>query len=155
MLWLAIPILYGLVIAAGTGIEHAVETTPDRGRQTIIVLRHIATGLAIGSAIGLTLYFSVSHFTSGRYARQVRLIVEGPFLRQVTGGLVTEDKRVHFRAVSDYSTYDGPILRLFGIKALGFRVMGVQAPANKTIAGVVDADRVRNELSEIDALREI
>lgn len=107
----------------------------------------------IGFLVGAVIY-ACFHFNYGRYARHCSLIVEGPFLRFTTGGFFTEVKRVHFRAVSDYSTHDGPLLKLFGIKVLSFQIMGRRAQ-NNTIAAIVEADRVCEELAQIDAIREV
>lgn len=114
---------------------------------------YFATGLAIGCAIGLLLYFVTTHFIADWAAQNLRLIVEGPYLRLVSGGVFVSDRRIHFRTVNDYSTHAGPLLRRLGMKSLSFRVEG-NSRLLTTVAGLVDPDDVRDALCEIDAARE-
>ena len=82
-------------------------------------------------------------------------MVEGPYLRLVSGGYFVTDRRIHFRTVGDYSTHEGPLLRKLGMKSLSFRIASSgQVPLCHHVAGLVNPDDVRDQLCEIDAARE-
>ena len=112
------------------------------------------SGAAIGCCIGVLLYFITTHFVAKWAAQNVRLIVEGPYLRLVSGGIFVSDRRMHFRTISDYTTHAGPLLRRFGMKTLSFTAAGSRNSLPTRIAGLVDPDKVRDALCEIDAARE-
>jgi len=104
--------------------------------------------------LGSLLYFSYFHWAAIRAAANVRLLVEGPYLRLVSGGYIVTDQRFHFRDVSSYGTIQGPFLRHYHVESLCFRVHCRASNPPILVAGIVDADRVRDILCEIDASRE-
>ncbi|MCO8125472.1 PH domain-containing protein [Stieleria sp. TO1_6] len=101
------------------------------------------------------LYFSYFRPSSRLKAANLRLVVDGPYLRLVSGGFVLHDRRFHFRDVSSYSTLQGPFLRHLGLKSLCFRVSGHPTSQPLSVIGLADADWVRDTLCEIDASREL
>jgi membrane protein YdbS with pleckstrin-like domain len=115
---------------------------------------YLATGVSIGCCVGVLLYFITAHFPARWAAQNVRLIVEGPYLRLVSGAIFVSDRRMHFRTISDYSTHSGPLLWRFGMKTLSFSTTSGRNGLPTRIAGLVDPDKVRDALCEIDAARE-
>lgn len=111
-------------------------------------------GLVACVIFGAILYFVYFRPSARLKAANRRLMVEGPYLRLVSGGFVLVDQRFHFREVSSYSTVEGPLLRRHGLKSLCFRVLGRGTTQPLAVTGLVDADRVRDVLCEIDASRE-
>lgn len=112
-------------------------------------------GLAACGVFGSVLYFAYFRRSARLKADNLRLMVDGPYLRLVSGGFVLVDQRFHFRDVSSYSTVQGPLLRRHKLKSLCFRVHGRSNSPPHTVTGLVDADRVRDVLCEIDAAREL
>jgi membrane protein YdbS with pleckstrin-like domain len=117
------------------------------------VLYFIA-GFVAGLVVGGVIYFAMCHVPAKRAAANLRLMVEGPFLRIVSGGYFVTDRRIHFRAISDYSIQEGPLLKQLGMKSLSFRVMGSAQGVSQSVAGLVNPEEVRDQLCEIDASRE-
>lgn len=146
-----------LGFASGTrGIEMATPDTLDATpRQIVGVLtRGCLFGMAGGFACGFLIYLAMVHFQSSQRARNLSLSVEGAYLRYRSGGLFRRDRRIHFRAISDYSVIEGPILNLLGLKALAFTMPGGPQGATTVIPAVIDTDEVRDSLCRIDAARE-
>jgi hypothetical protein len=87
-------------------------------------------------------------------AKNLQLMVEGPYLRLVSGGYMLVDQRFHFREICSYTTVQGPLLRRHGMKSLRIRLNGHSTTPPLTVTGLIDVDRVRNVICEIDASRE-
>ncbi len=134
-----------------------VETHPGIGGLTYVAFAAmlILAGLFAGMLVGILLYFLMSHFLIKLSVKNLRLLVEGPYLRSISGAIFVTDRRIHFRAISDYSTSDGPLLRRFGMRNLSFTVIGSTAHASTVVSGLKNPDEVRDQLCEIDAAREI
>lgn len=115
---------------------------------------YMMAGLLACGIFGSILYFAYFRPSARLKADNLRLMVDGPYLRLVSGGLILNDQRFHFRDVSCYSTVQGPLLRRHGLKSLCFRVNGHAAAPPLSVIGLVDAGRVRDVLCEIDASRE-
>ena len=117
-------------------------------------LTHFVRFGAGGLALGLLCYLICSHRQAVSHARSISLEVDDAFLRIREGGLFKSDRKIHFRSVVDYSLVEGPILRRFGLKTLRMTVP-VGAPAGLVqITGLRDCEAVRDQLAEIDAMRE-
>ena len=117
-------------------------------------LTHFVRLGAGGIVLGLLCYLICSHRQAVSHARSISLEVDGAFVRVREGGLFKTDRKIHFRSVVDYSLVEGPILRRCGLKTLRMSVP-VGAPAGLIqITGLRDCDAVRDQLAEIDALRE-
>jgi len=148
-------LLAGLFAAGALiGDRFKASATASAGQYVLAGLEFLLLTLAVTVALGVLLYFALGHYQSKWAAANLRLLVEGQYLRLVTGAVFITDRRIHFRAISDYSTHDGPLLRRLGIKTLAFRVIGGNQPSRTTIPGVIDALKVRDMLCEIDAARE-
>jgi len=111
-------------------------------------------GILACSIFGSILYFTYFRPSARLKAENLRLMVDGPYLRLVSGGFILLDQRFHFRDVSSYGTVQGPLLRRHGLKSLWFRVHGRTTTPPLSVTGLVDADHVRDILCEIDASRE-
>lgn len=151
-----IPCVVGVVLIALPLLGDYLQTHRHLhlGEILVIGLAYLAVGAIAGLLIGLLLYIAMSHYSAKWAAQNLRLIIEGPYLRLISGGLLITDRRIHFRAISDYSTTQGPMLRLFGMKTLSFRVVGSSQSFSTTVAGLKEPDKVRDALCEIDAARE-
>ncbi|MBN2294047.1 MAG: hypothetical protein JXM70_16595 [Pirellulales bacterium] len=133
-----------------------LDSIQDIGIVSIVVwlVLYIVAVILAGLIVGGIIYLALCHMPSRRAAANLRLLVEGPFLRIVSGAFYVTDRRIHFRAISDYSTHEGPLLKKFGMKSLSFRVIGSGQNPSEHIVGLVDPDDVRDQLCEIDAARE-
>jgi membrane protein YdbS with pleckstrin-like domain len=122
------------------------------------LMLYAGAGVLAGLFVGGGIYFLLSHASSKLASQNLRLMVEGPYLRIISGGVFVTDRRLHFRDIGDYTIAEGPLLRMFGLKALSFRVTSTgrtgQFPAY-TVVGLVNPDRVRDQLCDIDAVREL
>ncbi len=129
-------------------------------RNTEILFRlgwfslYAIAGLVACGVFGSLLYFAYFRPSAQLKAENLRVMIDGPYLRLVSGGFVLADQRFHFRDVSSYSTVQGPLLRRHGLKSLCFRVQGRSPTPPLSVTGLVDAERVRDVLCEIDASRE-
>ena len=155
--------IHGLIWTAGVfcffstlfSVTAGLEAADDESFLTpILVLRVIGlkmvTGMAWGLAAAAAVYLPLLHFQSQWRAHALSLSVEGAYLRFRSGWLIRRDQRIHFRAVSDYCTVSGPLMRCLGVEELAFR-----APlAFIAVPAVQDAAAVRDALCEIDAARE-
>ncbi len=117
---------------------------------TMQVLAYLA-GLAIGSVIGAIFYFGYFHRAARLSADNLRVLVEGPFLRVVTGSFIVVDQRFHFEDIQNYTTIQGPIQKRLRMKSLSFRQNRGGPPI--FIQGLSQPDVVRDILSELDAQR--
>ncbi len=112
-------------------------------------------GILMGFFVALAFYISYFHKSSELNANNLRLRVEGPYLRLVTGGYFIIDRRYHFRDIHTYTTLQGPLLSRFGMKSLNFQVASMRQTPPVRVDGIIDVDSVRDQLCEIDAAREI
>ncbi len=114
----------------------------------------MGTGIVMGMALGVLIYLAISHREAARLAESQRLRVEGPFLRIIRGGWGQSDQKIHFRALVDYTVIVTPLMRRFGIAALRMTTTASQPNGFLVIHGIADAESVRDQLAEIDSLRE-
>lgn len=132
-------------------LQRANTAFPDK---LPAALTHFARFGAGGIILGLICYLLFSHRQAVTQAGSISLEVDGAFLRIREGGLFKTDRKIHFRSVVDYSLVEGPLLRRFGLKTLRMTVP-VGAPAGLVqINGLRNCEAVRDQLAEIDALRE-
>ena len=152
--WLLLLGSFGAVIGmavSGQILEQGVRPWTD-------VIFILATGLGIGfiTAILLAgaLYLLFSHRVMGRFAGELRLSVEGPFLRVRQRLVIASDRKLHFRAIVDYAVVQDPLMRRFDISALQMTTTGAGQSATITVPGVKNCEKSRDLLSEIDRCRE-
>jgi membrane protein YdbS with pleckstrin-like domain len=119
-----------------------------------VVLRFLSLGLGGGFLFALICYLIFFHWRSITVAQALSLHVDGMFLRIVRGGLLREDRKIHFSMISDYAVVDGPLMRRFGILAISINGVSGRPNPNMIILGVIDAPRIRDLLCEIDRARE-
>lgn len=116
---------------------------------------YLTGGIIVAALLCCVLYFGYFRPSARLKAKNLRLMVDGPYLRHVSGGFILLDQRYHFRDISSYGTIQGPMLRHHGLKSLSFRLPGRSPTPPTFVTGLVDADRVRDVLCEIDASREL
>ncbi len=108
-------------------------------------------GAGIGTSIGLLLalfaYFVFYHFPAKRQACAVQLRVEGQYLRFRDGFLFRRDRKLHFRAIVDYSCFEGPLMRWCDIGGLEMTTMAGGQGSILRVPGVKDAGKVQNVLT--------
>jgi membrane protein YdbS with pleckstrin-like domain len=132
-------------------LQRAHAAFPDKLPEALIHFASLGGG---GLVLGLACYLVFSHRQAESHARSISLEVDGPFLRIREGGLFKTDRKIHFRSVVDYSLVEGPILRRCGLKTLRMAVP-VGAPTGLIqVTGLLNCETVRDQLAEIDALRE-
>lgn len=116
------------------------------------------TGLGLGALTGLLLafliYLVVYHFPSKKIAAALHVSVEGQFLRVTEGFLHRRDRKLHFRAIVDYTCYQGPLMRYCGITGITMTTTAGGQNSSLNVLAVKDATKIRDLLSEIDRLRE-
>lgn len=148
-------LFFGGFLGIVAGVER-LEQIPDptvRESVTLIVSR-FGIGLAIGALLGLVLYGLLVHRGSRHAASASTLRVDGMFLHVIQGAVVREDRKIHFNRISDYSVIDGPLMRMCGIRALGITCATTRPNGRIIIPGVIDAERIRDQLCTIDRERE-
>jgi hypothetical protein len=152
---LGFPSLISLILAIaifGGRVEKQQQWTIEQ--LVWMGLAYLAVSLAAAVLAGVLIYVVFVRRELTLAVRNLRLVVEGPFLRIVSGGSFVSDRRIHFRAISDYSTHESPLMQDYGMKLLSFHVCGDCDARSTTVAGLKDADNVRDMLCEIDAARE-
>jgi len=112
-------------------------------------------GLLIGFCSAVILYFIFSHKCAKKTSDNLQIIVEGAFLRVVNKGYINTDRKIHFRALVDYTIMDGRLMRHFGLSVLAITTTGGGQQVPIRIIGLKDCQSVRQTLAEIDAIREI
>ena len=152
--WLLLLGSFGAVF----GMLATEETLKEGVRPWTDVILILLTGLARGLTIGLLVaagaYLLFSHYVLGRFASELQLRVEGPFLRLRQHMLVSSDRKLHFRAIVDYAVVQDPLMRLFAISALQMTTTGSGLNSTINVPGVTHCESVRDLLSEIDRCRE-
>lgn len=123
------------------------------GSRFLWLLTYAAAGTVAGLLVATVIYLVICHLPAKRASQNLHLMVEGPYLRIVSGGYFVTDRRIHFQAISDYTTHQGPLLRMVGMKSLSFHVSS-PTPSSKRVVGLTSPDDVRDQLCEIDAARE-
>jgi membrane protein YdbS with pleckstrin-like domain len=111
-------------------------------------------GILFGLLLGAICYFLFAHFRARRRAHTLSVQVEGPFLRVIEGAYIVRDRRLHFQAITDYSTSSNPLLRFCDIGQLILETTAGGRSSTIRIPGVKNAQEVRDMLSELDRLRE-
>ncbi|MEM9017961.1 MAG: PH domain-containing protein [Verrucomicrobiota bacterium] len=112
----------------------------------------VALGWSFLAWVGF--YFVFCHRRARSYAETVGLRVDGPFLVYRVGKAFKTERKIHFRAIIDFSFSESPLMRHFGIESLGVNVAGTPQAGWLTVAGVVKAREVRDLLCQVDAERE-
>ena len=94
-----------LILVAMTFFKVHREWNPEKGMASFLgwLIVYGSAGILAGLFVGCGIYFVTSHATSRLASQNLRLIVEGPYLRVISGGVFTADRRIHFRDVNDYS----------------------------------------------------
>ncbi len=116
----------------------------------MIYLKGIGSGIMVSAVISIILYFIFCHFQTNRLAKNLRIRVEGPFLRITHKGFTLVDRKMHFRSIIDYSIVEGVLMRRFHIVALHITAIG----ARIQVLGIKNCREIRDMLAEIDAIRE-
>jgi putative N-acetylmannosamine-6-phosphate epimerase len=87
-------------------------------------------------------------------AASLQVRVEGSFLRIIQKVPALQDRKLHFRAIVDYATVEGSLMRRFGIMTLQMTTTAGGAASTIRIDGLRDCTKVRDMLAEIDSIRE-
>ncbi len=145
-------ILFGVIIPLES-IENGKVDGPLHLIQ--LLLTGAFFGLLLSTSIALTAYFICSHSKARKIADSQTLTVEGAFLRITKQtALMKVDRKIHFRAVIDFSIIEDSRMEKYGIKALQMNTTGGSAQSLLRIDGIKECDKVRDMLAEIDHLRE-
>lgn len=122
-----------------------------------IVSLNVSLGLVAGMLLGSLFYFGYFRAAAKRRAENQKVLVEGPFLRVISGGYFVTDNRYHFREIHRYQISQGPLLRKLGLKTLSLYCSSGRSNQSScliNIDGLANVDEVRDILCEIDAARE-
>ena len=164
---IGLPILGSAVgfLTAANALDHS------SGPSVVWLLAgRIGAGLGVGFLLALVVYALFCHRRAARRAAYLEISVEGPFLRvrqrtyvrlseqpnnsSYNGSYATSDRKLHFRSIIDYAVVQDSLLRRCGISALQMTTPAGGFGSMLCIPGVKDCLKVRDMLSEIDALRE-
>jgi hypothetical protein len=119
-----------------------------------LALKVVGTGAGIGGLTGLTIYVLFCHRLAARQAAALQVSVEGAYLRIRQNVFLRTDRKLHFRAIVDYTTVQGCLLRRCNLHALRMMTTaGGQSPF-VTLHGIKDCLKVRDMLADIDRMRE-
>ena len=88
----------------------------------LFCVRGFAFGIGLSVFIALLVYFIFFHRAAARRAASLEVTVEGSFLRVRQHATLTTDRKLHFRAIVDYATIQGWLMRKCGIHALQMTV---------------------------------
>lgn len=90
-----------------------------------------------------------------RTAMNLQVSVQGAYLRIRSGeGEELSDQLIHFRSLVDFSHIKNKKLDRIGVEMLNINTMAGGIGSEITILGLKDTASVRDQLAEIDALRE-
>ena len=140
----------GLSVGPEITLSPADDLPSNLWRELILLA--MGSGLGICGALVLAgiLYFCFIHWATATVARSVRVIVEGPYLHIIREELNRTDTRLHFGSIESYVTFDGWLMRRFGVMGLSMITTG----GILGVVGIKNCAEVRDILAEIDALRE-
>ena len=114
----------------------------------------IGTGAIVGGGIGAILYFLFCDRWTRKSAEEYKVAVQGQFLRVTKGARLITDRKLHFRAIVDFMYVQGPYMRRFGIHGIRMTTTAGGQHSAVEIHAVQDAMKVRDQLCEIDRIRE-
>lgn len=146
---------FGVLVAVGL-LQSFLLIHPEftLWQKVLSCVCFVSGGLVLGLLVAAVFYYPYFHKSSNLAAQNLRLRVEGPYLRLISGSYFVIDRRYHFKDIHTYTTCQGPLLKRFGMKTLTFNVSVRQMPPVQ-IDGLIDVDSVRDKLCEIDAAREL
>lgn len=154
ILWLGVLGMLGALFGFAAVGKKLDSRRLDVPAKIFAASRSVGIGFGCGALIGAFCYCALTHVRSATEARAVSLRVNGPFVRLKTGGFMHVDRKVHFRSIIDYSVIDGPLRRRFGLQTLQMTVPAGVPNGLIQLTGLRDCERVRDELSALDAARE-
>ncbi len=154
--WLAcVPLLsvFAFLFTAGIFSDFlAMHSRADWVYKLGMGVIYFGAGQLVSLLMASIIYFSYFHRAAALHAQNRRLIVEGPYLRYISGAYVIFDRRFHFRDIHTYTTVQGPLLKRFGVESLLFYSQQRPGGLNQ-VDGLQDVAEVRDMLCEIDAER--
>ena len=147
--------LAGIIAIAplGAAIERGIHSHSWR-TGVAMAASTVAIGFGVASLLALLLYLLLSHRRAARFAASLEVSVEGAFLRIRQHDTTLSDRKIHFRAIVDYATTQGPLRRRFGLHTLEMTTTASGLQSIIRLPGVKDCLRVRDLLAEIDHQRE-
>lgn len=156
--WMFLPCFIISMMLLGL-FTHAIQIVEKRGFDRL--LSQIPQGLFIASMVilgsitlSVILYLLSSHRQAKKYAQGLQLFVDGAFLRIIYPKLTHIDRKIHFRAITDYTVITGSLMKKYGIQSLSMTTTGSMC-GNIIVTGVKNCQQVRNMLADIDADREL
>lgn len=144
---------FGLVAASEfVEVQRMAFPMPAFGEIAAGAALRFALGPLVALALPLSWYLLYAHRARRHQSEALRVRVEGPFLIvEEGGGWLRRSRKLHFRAIQDYSVEDGPLLRRAGIRRLR---LSVNASMPLLIDGLCNPDETRDLLAHLDAERE-
>ncbi len=158
-LWVLLPCVLFIWLGAMFGLAWTLGDEPRKEFDSVMdVVIAFCLGPGLGVAIGVMLvvstYFLFIHRAAKRYAESWQVSVEGPFLRIKEGVSSIQDRKLHFRAIIDYTYFQDSAMRKCGIEGIELTTMAGGQNSTIRIKGIKNALEVRDMLSEIDRQRE-
>mgnify|MGYP006282747699 CR=1 FL=1 len=144
--------LFGLISPIGRIENGRVEGV---GHVVFLLFLGILVGVLISTVIATLLYFMFSHSKAKRISESQALEVEGPFLHvSQNSDSVKQDRKIHFRAVTDFSLIEDKRMEKYGIQALHMNTTSGSQTGFIRVDGVKEGNKIRDILAEIDSIRE-
>jgi Bacterial PH domain len=155
--WGSLALVMGGLLGVLLAMAHvnklpAAAPMPGCARFAAVALLEWAGFLKVVLPVLGAWYGLYAHWARRRQAEALRVRVEGPFLIvEEGGGLLRRSRKLHFRAIQDYSLEDAPLLRRAGIRRLR---LTLNSPMPLVIDGLCNPDETRDLLARLDAERE-
>jgi hypothetical protein len=152
--WFAGFLFYGGLISFGFAADAIGKR--DLADPHVIWLWLLKFGECLGGCllVALLCYFLFSHWIAGRVAESLQVTVEGSFLRIRQHVFMLSDRKLHFRAIVDYTAMQHFLMRRYGLYSIRMTTIGGGPRSFVTIPGIKDGPQIRDTLADIDRLRE-
>ena len=145
----------GALMGFSTVAQALDDGLPSGVNPLLLILERTGAGAGIAALAGLVIYLLFGHFRAPRHAANLRVSVEGAFLRIQQDLWVRTDRKLHFRSIVDYATVQGGLMRRFGLHALRMTTTASGQYSVLTLYGIKDCLKVRDMLADIDRIREM
>ena len=154
--WIFGPLFVACFITLFSAGTYADNHDPVEIQSLVFVaLTSFGIGLLAVAIVVVPAFLVFVHFMVGNAAKHLHVAVEGAFLHIVQENFIRVDRKLHFRAITDYSTVEGCLMRYFGLMALKMTTIGgSRLDSTIQIVGIKDCMKVRDMLAEIDSMRE-
>ena len=120
--------LAGLIFGALLGMSPKAQAIALNVPLLLNAPAVVAAGGSVGFAAGFLItvipYLIFRHHRAARFAENLEVSVEGPFLRLRGHNTAWTDRKLHFRAIVDFEVAQSSLMRRFGLHSLLMTTVG-------------------------------